>query len=85
MKDKSLETICKLFDTLQGRWSSDGRNYGSGSKVCAADFVLLALDCRYWNNPNTKNPEFAATVKAELEKRPAVKGVLDRIKGENGL
>ena len=77
--------ICKFFDNLQGRFASDNRNYGSGATPCAADFVLVALDCRYWNNPNTKNPEFAATVKEELEKRPAVKAVIERIKGENGL
>ena len=85
MQDKSLDIIGKFFDKLQAKFASDGRAYGSGAKIGAADFVLLALDVRYWSNPNTKAPEHAAKVKELLDTRPAVKAVIEKIKGENGL
>ena len=46
---------------------------------------MVALDVRLFSNPNTKVPETAAKCRAEVEKRPTVKAIIDRVKGENGL
>ena len=83
---KCLASVNTFLDKLEKRFSANGgRKYCAGDQITAADFHLVALETRLFSNPNSKVPETAAKAKAEVEKRPTVKAIIDRVKGENGL